>query len=77
MVLIRIMKEWRKTTNMHGYCKTAPNHHSLTLTGLREGDLAVSKSFSKDFTSGFYQKELQLSLFMMYYIVQLFYTHQY
>ena len=30
-VFIRILRDERKTTNSRKYCKTAPNHHSLTL----------------------------------------------
>ena len=31
MILIRILKEQRRATNVDGYCKPGPNHHSLTV----------------------------------------------
>ena len=30
-IIIKILRDIRKTTNFHEYCKTAPNHRSLTL----------------------------------------------
>ena len=42
MVLVEISSEERKSRSLHGYCKMATNHRSLTLTIASIGDLQVS-----------------------------------
>ena len=34
MINVEISSDERKSRSLHGYCKTAHNHHSLTLKGL-------------------------------------------
>ena len=34
MTLIGLLKDEITTSILHGYCKTAPNHHSLTLNAI-------------------------------------------